>query len=153
VSVLTIDDLGSVFADALIEVISKSSGFSLCLLSAERDDILDEITGVMGLNGNKHSTIFISANEAAISTLCSFITGCPKEEITEQDIDDMICELVNMTAGNAKLRFCDSDYMFSLTSPFVIRGKSVVINTKKRTKVVSCLLGDGEISVKLKVVY
>jgi len=58
-----------------------------------------------------------------------------------------------MTAGSAKLRLSDPDYMFSLLQPFVIRGNDVSIVTKKITRVESGTLTDGKISIRFKVVY
>ena len=147
------DELGPVFADVLTEVVSTMSGFSLNVLSSERDAGFDERIGMMNLNGEKSGMLFISAGEADMRILCSFIIGVPKDEVTKDDIDDALCELVNMTAGNAKLRLSGTDYTFNLSPPFIISGKNMSIVTKKRTSVVSRVLGDGEISVKLKVVY
>lgn len=147
------DELGSVFADVTAEVVSTISGISLDVLSSESDDDFDEMIGLMNLNGKKSGMLFISAKEADIRVLCSFMMGVPKDEVTKDDVHDALCELVNMTAGNAKLRLSGTDYIFNLSSPFVISGKDMSIITKKRTCVVSQTLGNDAISVKIKVVY
>jgi len=152
-TISSVDELGSIFADSLLEVISKISGFSLEVLSSERDAEFSGMVGVMALNSQKRGMIFISAGEYNMRVLCSFMTGVPKNEVTKDDIEDALCELVNMTAGNAKLRINDENYAFTLTPPFVINGENMSIITKKRVHVVSRILGDGEIFVKLKIVY
>ena len=147
------DQLGFIFAGALTEVISTTSGFSLEVSSTEDDAGFDEMIGIMSLNGNNPGMLFISAKESAVRVLCSFITGVSQDEVTKDDIDDALCELVNMTAGNAKLRFNNAEQMFTLSPPFVISGKNMSFITKKKIRVISRVLRNGEISVKLKVVF
>ena len=147
------DRLGFIFADALAEVVSTTSGFLLDIFSPEDDADFDEMVGIMSLNGKNPGMIFISAEEFVMRILCSFMTGVPEDEITKDDIHDALCELVNMTAGNAKLRFNDVEQMFALSPPFVVSGKSMSLITKKRVNVISRVLGNGEISLKLKVFF
>jgi len=146
------DNLGLIFTDALAEVIGTVTGVYLHNEPSEADACFDEITGVMRLCGKKGGVLFISANEPDIRVLCSLMTGLQEEEATKSDIEDALCEFVNMTAGSAKLRLSDPDYAFTLSSPFVIRGKDITITTKNKTPVLSGVLGNGEISVKLKFV-
>ena len=147
------DQLGYIFAGALADVISTTSGFSLDIFPSEDDGCFDEMVGIMSLNCKKSGMIFISARESAIRVLCSFMTGIPEDEVTKDDTDDALCELVNMTAGSAKPRFNDAEQMFSLTPPFVVRGKNMSFITKKGINVISRVLRDGEISVGLKVFF
>ncbi|MCL2764648.1 MAG: chemotaxis protein CheX [Treponema sp.] len=152
-SIFTIEKLSYIFIDALTEVISKMAGFSFDVLSSEADNAFEEITAVMSLNGKNHGMIFISAKEDVMRIICSFMTGIPKEEITINDIEDTLCELVNMTAGNAKLRTNNTEQTYTLSSPFIINGENMSIKAKKGINIISRILGDGQISVKLKVVF
>jgi len=152
-SSFSIENLGYFFADALKEVVLTTSGFSFDILPPENDVAFDEMTGIMSLNGNGSGMVFVSAKEHAIRVLCSFMTGVQRDEVTKDDICDTLCELVNMTAGNAKLRFHDTQYMFSLSPPFVISGENVSMITKKGVHTISRILSDGELSLKLKVVF
>ena len=147
------DLIGSIFADALKEVISTTTGFSFEISSQEYDSGFEEMTGLMSLNGNNHGMVFISADETAMLRICSFMTGLHDNEITVKDVEDALCELVNMTAGSAKIRFNTTDDEYSLSPPFVLRGNNMSIITKKRVNVISMTLGNGEISIKLKVVF
>ena len=153
-SVTSLEDILSyIFVDALTEVISKMAGISFDVLSSEFDSGFDDLTGVMSLNGKSHGMLFISADENTMRVLCSCMTGIPGGEITKDEIEDALCELVNMTAGNAKLRTNNAEQMYTLSPPFVINGENMSINTKKRINVISRILGNGEISVKLKVIF
>jgi len=148
-----LDRLGDIYSEALSEVISTIAGIQLQPESQENDTELGDITGVMILKGTEHGLLYVSARVPDVRILCSHIIGIPAADVTDSDLDDTMCELVNMTAGSAKLRLSDTDYMFKLTQPFVIKGKDVSLVTKSITNVISCTLSNSEITVKLKVVY
>ena len=156
---LFIKELGTVFADALTEVISKVSGFMFEDMRPETDELdedahFDGMIGIMSLNANnKNIMIFLSAEEKTMKVICSYMSGVTQDEITKDDMDDALCELVNMTAGNVKLRIGGTDYIFTLSVPFAVNGGNMSIITKKRVNIFSRVLGNGEISVRLKIVY
>ena len=152
-SAFSAEQLGFIFSDALAEVVSTTSGFSLDVSSSEDDADLEDMVGIMSLYGKNQGMVFISAEEFVIRVLCSYITGIPEDEVTRNEIDDTLCELVNMTAGNAKMRFNDADQTFLLSSPLVIRGQNLSFITKKRINVISRVLRNEEISIKMKVFF
>jgi len=146
----TTDNLGNVFSNALMEAIATTTSVHLDDVSSETGDAcFFELTGVMSLCSKKGGILFITAKESDMRTLCSYMTGISLEEVTKEDAEDTLCEFVNMTAGSVKLRLSDPDYMFTLSTPFVIKGKDIAVATKSKTHVISIILGNGEISVKL----
>ena len=152
-----VEKLGSVFSSVLMEIVSTISGFSLEIFSAKdlsiNENEFDEMTGVMALSGKKSSLLFISAKEDDMRKLCSYMIGVSEEEVSKEDIEDSLCELVNMTAGSAKLRLSGSDFVFNLSSPFLLKGNNMNIKGKNKTRIISQVLRNEEISVSLKVVY
>ena len=152
-SVFTIEKLSYIFVDALTEVISKMAGLSLNLLSSEADNTFEENTGVMSLNGINQGMLFISARENTMRIICSSMTGIPENEVKTTDIEDTLCELVNMTAGSAKLRTNNLEQTYTITPPFILNGNNLSIKTKKRINVISRILGNEEVSLKLKVIF
>ena len=150
---LSAEMLGDIFAQALQEVIAKTTGFSLDVLSSEQDAGFDESIALMSLNSMKGGILFISSEEESMRTLCSFMEGDDKDEITKADMDDVLCEFLNMTAGNAKMRLNDTEYMFTLSSPLIISGNSISLAAKTRVSIISRTLGNGNISIRLKVVF
>jgi len=148
-----LEKLGHIYSSALTEVIATVTGIDLRVVSMESENNLGDIIGVMCLNGTKSGILFVSAKESDVRLICSRFIGVPVEEVTDDDVDDTICELVNMTAGSAKLRLSDTDYMFTLSQPFSVKGKDVSIVTKAITHVVAGTLSNDEISVKFKAVY
>jgi CheY-specific phosphatase CheX len=149
VNIETVKDLGRLFAEVLIEVAEKSTGCALQVKSSDQDAGLFGMTGVMNLNGQKQMLLFITMDVIAIRLLCSKMIGVPQRDVTADDMIDTISELVNMTAGNAKLRLGDTDHKFSLTTPFTITGSNVSVVMKKRVNVISMAIGNDEISMKL----
>jgi len=147
-----VHDLGLIFSDALAEVIATVTGVYLQCKPPEEDTGFEEITGVMSLCSKKGGILFVSAKESDIRVLCANMTGVSEAEVTKEDIEDALCEFVNMTAGSTKLRLSDPDHMFTLSSPFIIKGKDITIATKSKTHVISSVLGNGEVSVRLKFV-
>ena len=145
--------IGEIFADALIEVASKSLNLTMNVLSMAADSELFDIVGAMNLNSKKSGMVLISANEADMRKICLYMTGSAENEVSIEDVWDALCEIVNMTAGNAKVRLHNSDYMYALTPPFVICGENISIITKKRSQVISRVVGNGDISLKMKILY
>jgi len=63
-----------------------------------------------------------------------------------------MCEIANMTAGNAKLRLSDTDYAFNLSTPFALMGQNMALTVKTKTYLFSKKIGNNEISLNLKFV-
>ena len=143
----------NVFAETLSEIVTTVSGISLNTLPAAADAGFDEIIGVTNLIGSKAGVFFVSANEEDIRIISSFMTGTPKDEVTKDDINDTMCEIVNITAGNVKLRVSDTDYRFTFTVPYAICGQSMSIVVNNSVQIFSSVLKNDEISLKVKLVY
>ena len=126
------------------------SGASALVLN---EDFVGDFVGAMNLNSKKSGMLFISADERDMRVFCSYMIGVAVDDVTMEDITDVLCELVNMTAGNAKALLSDSDYMYSLSSPFALCGNDLSLIFKKRANVISKVLGNGDISIRLRIVY
>jgi len=146
------DMLESIFSHALVNVVATVSGFALDILPQESNTDIDEIAGVMCLSGKKQGLLFISAKEKDVRLLCSYMTGTFPEEVAVADLKDTMCEIANMTAGNAKLRLSDTDYAFNLSTPFALTGESMALTVKTKTYLISKKIGNNEISLNLKFV-
>ena len=149
------NDLGIIFADSLAEVVYTVAGIELSVMPPNHDDsfLSYEMIGIMHLNGKNCGMLFVSAAEASVRVLCAAILGMPQHELGKDDMRDTLCELVNMTAGNAKLRLGNTDYTFTLTVPFLISGEGMMIFTKKRERIISSVLSNDTISLCLKMIY
>jgi len=149
----TLENLGLIYTESLSEVISTVTGIHLNDVTRNHDKVFDDITGVMYLHGIKSGMLCVTAKEEDVRIFCSRIVGVSPEEIPPDDLDDTMCELVNMTAGSAKLRISDTNYLFSLLQPFVIKGTLLSLVTKNITQVETGTLTDGEVTISFKVIY
>jgi len=145
--------LETIFSDALINVVTTVSGFALEVIPRENSTDIDEIAGVMCLSSKKQGLLIVSAKENDARLLCSYMIGVFPEEVTADDIEDAMCEIANMTAGNAKLRLSDTDFAFTLSSPFALKGQNMALTVKSKTFLLSKKLCNDEISLNLKFVY
>ena len=147
------EELSSIFAGALSEVIVKTTGFSIFIMPLDYETSLDEMTGFMNLNGKNQGLIFITAGVETMRLISSYMTGTKKEDITKSDMEDALGEIVNMTAGFAKLRFGYMEQSYTLSPPFVIQGNNMSITTKKRINIISRVLKNSDIMLKIKLIF
>jgi len=152
-SSLTLGQVGQIFTDAMINVLSTSTGLDFTVTSEEADIALNDMVSFLSLYGENNGMLFISASEKVSLTLCAQMTGTKASEIIKSDVDDALCELTNMVAGNAKLRFNNAGTVYTLSPLFLVRGSSMTITSKKRVTLVSRTLVCDKMSIKLKVVF
>lgn len=81
-----------------------------------------DISGVMALAGERKGVIMISFFESYAKKIISSIMAVPEDEITEEDENDGVGELINMIAGGAKARLGESESSFYLSAPSVVTG-------------------------------
>jgi len=146
-------DVGSIFSDALTEITSTVTGLKLSVTSEETDLDFDEISGFMSIYGRKSGFLFVSATEEVFRILCSKMTGMSDDEITRDDAEDIACEIVNMTGGNAKVRLMNTEDAFDITQPIVTTGDKMTLIAKRKTHVISRTLSADAVSLKLKIVF
>ena len=139
---------GQIFVSAVSHVLRVSTGCSFSLQPDESSPRFSALTGVVCLNGKNKGMLFISLEENVLRHLTSRFTGAPEEEINEADQADVLCEIVNMTAGNAKLQLNETDFYFSFAPPFVIKAQDMTIMIKNRVRLDSFTLSDGDREIK-----
>ena len=146
------EELGSVFSEVLVQIVSTVSSIAIAPSSCESSYDCEELTGVMALNSKEGGVLMISGNKTGMCRFCSMMLGVPENEVSEEDMVDALCEVVNMTAGSAKLRLVGTDFMFTYSSPFVIKG-GMSVTVKEKTRVITKLLTGNELTLKLIMVY
>lgn len=117
-----LSEVEKAFSAAILDVIATMAGLmpqkAPVPVTVERG-----ITGAMTLVGKKSLLATISMPVDTAGILVSYMTGIYISELTGEDICDGVAELVNMVCGRAKTMLADTDYSFTLTSPFVITGE------------------------------
>ena len=146
-------DLGSVFSDALIEIVSTVTGLKLNVTSDDIDLDFNEITGLMSISGKKSGLLFVTASENDWRILCTKMTGTDKADVTRDEAEDVACEFVNMTGGNAKIRLINTENAFEISQPIVVTSENMKLIAKRKTYVISKTLRCDDVTVKLKIVF
>jgi chemotaxis protein CheX len=81
-----------------------------------------EVTGIMALAGEKKGAMLISLHEELARNIISSIIAVPASDLSEDDMNDGVGELVNMIAGGTKARLSDYEEDFLLSAPTVVLG-------------------------------
>jgi len=117
------------------------------LLKKERTTTGD-ITGVIGLAGDKKGTLCVSFNEKGAINLYEHLTGEKNTDVTP-DVVDSIGELTNIISGQARKEFEALGLNLKAAIPMVIVGKNVELNFISKTPIVAIpfafSLSNGEV--------
>lgn len=126
--------LGQCFMRAFQDVMLTMTGLAVAEIDGEANYGNDagEISGLMVLTGEQNILITLSMSADTATTLMSYMTGSPAEELPPRELYDGVAELVNMVAGQAKTLVAAGSCRFKLTSPFTVVGKDHFIVPKNR---------------------
>ncbi len=87
-----------------------------------------EVSGIIGLAGNKvRASLAITFPKAVILEIMQRLFGEAQDTIDDQ-VNDLVGELTNMTTGGAKRLLADAGYDFDMSVPVVVSGTSHLIN-------------------------
>ena len=86
-----------------------------------------DVTGIMGLVGDKKGTICISFREKGVLFIVKTLLGLDCESVTPEVVD-AVGELTNIISGQARKEFEKGNINLSAAIPMVVVGKSVELN-------------------------
>src|SRR5262249_17192761 len=81
-----------------------------------------DVTGIVGLTGDKHGSLAVSFTEAAILQVVSNMFGEACKEMND-DVRDAVGEITNMICGDARRILAEHGHPFQAAIPTVIDGK------------------------------
>lgn len=81
-----------------------------------------EVTGIVALTGRTQGMVALSVSRDIANRAGMTLVGEPPEN--ENELTDIVAELTNMVAGNAKANL--SEYGMSMSIPTVVSGNGVV---------------------------
>jgi chemotaxis protein CheX len=105
------------------------------LLKAERVTSGD-LTGIMGLAGEKKGTMCISLTDKGAIFVVKTLLGVDYESITP-DVVDAIGELTNIISGQARKEFEKTGINLKAAIPMVVVGKNLELNFITKIPIVS----------------
>lgn len=86
----------------------------------------DVVSASIGISGHVEATIVMSMPAAAADTTAATLLGMELAELTPQDRDDAIGEIVNIVGGNVKGILSDDTGALTLSLPVVSRAQLTV---------------------------
>lgn len=95
-----------------------------------------DVTGIMGLAGDKKGTVTISLREAGARFIYKTLVGEECDSIN-QDVVDAIGEITNIISGQARKEFEKSGISLNAAIPMVIVGKEVEMNFITKIPIIS----------------
>ena len=95
-----------------------------------------DVTGIMGLVGDKKGTVAISLREKGAKFVYKTLVGEECESIS-QDVVDAIGEITNIISGQARKEFEKNDINLNAAIPMVIVGKEVEMNFITKIPIIS----------------
>jgi len=116
------------------------------------DDQSNDIIGVIGLTGTAQGTVALKFPVKTALTVVGRMVGTEFKEV-DTSIADGVGELVNIIAGNAKVKF--KGHKISISLPTVVRGGVYKLNFPAAVRMTVPFtggLGDFEILVSFKPV-
>ena len=90
-------------ARAVSHVTSTMLGFSVAPVDNRPPAALMWRTATLSIPGRQPICVALSSNESGCAALGAAMFACPSEKLDPSMIDDSLCELVNMTAGQIRL--------------------------------------------------
>jgi chemotaxis protein CheX len=90
----------------------------------KKDDVArGDVSGVIGITGEKNGTIYVTFDESCILKIVSNMFGEEMKEINDE-ITDAVGELTNMISGQARKELEEIGKVFHGAIPSVITGKN-----------------------------
>jgi len=95
-----------------------------------------EVTGIMGLAGDKKGTVAISLRDVGARFIYKTLVG-EECDTVNQDVIDAIGEITNIISGQARKEFEKNDINLHSAIPMVIVGKDVEMNFITKIPIIS----------------
>ncbi len=83
------------------------------------DPIVLEYTGIIGISGARKGSIYFTTEKAQLESLARIMLGT--EEISAEDIKDLVGEIANTISGNLRQIF-GADFLISV--PVIVEGQA-----------------------------
>ncbi len=111
-----------------------------------------DVSGVIGLIGEKNASVSISFTEMCIVKIVSSMLGEEYDSLND-DIKDAVGELTNMISGQARKMLDEIGYKFDAAIPTVIVGKNHVISHASRGPMIAIPFNTADGSFTIEVCF
>jgi CheY-specific phosphatase CheX len=148
--------LSEAYTRSTINVLETLCGYTdiqICTSSTQDNSRVEDIIGIMGINGRIiGSTLIIIPHDSAVN-LISKMSGSEPEELSNVEVGHGIAELLNIICGNAKTIVSETEYSFQLTVPRIITCRDYRISDSDDTPAVRLFFRNDEVRFQLYISY
>lgn len=110
-----------VFIDSVVNYFAQLHDENIVIdtpfLQENHVPVLSDYTGVIGITGNNKGLVYFTA---PMSLLHQMLTSMKESDQSEDNLVDLVGEVANTIAGNARTEFGDE---FNISVPLVFKGK------------------------------
>ena len=129
------------FIDSTVQVIKTMTGSDVRrtdLFLKKSYSMFGDVSGVMGLAGATEGVVVLTFHQELAFLLVSKIVGCNPDDLSVEEVNDGIGEIINMISGNAKTVInSSSPHGFAISLPTVIHGHGHQIAHKRNQPVIA----------------
>ncbi len=127
------------FVDGTVQVIEtmtkeKTSRTSMFLKT--NYSMFGDASGVMGITGETEGVVVVTFHRDLAFHLVAKMVGCGEDDLSVEDVNDGIGEIINMIAGSAKKTLSGTDFAFDISLPTVIMGHGHQIAHQRNVPVI-----------------
>ena len=126
------------FVNSVKQVLNITAGEDIekhQLFLEQSADIPGEISALINIDGDLRGKIAVSFEREYARTITSKIIGCEESELSDEDVQEGMGEIVNQVTGKVRTDLWNFGYRFQISIPEIINGPISQIQTKEITPV------------------
>jgi len=149
---VTMLDLESCLGKAVAEVLATMLNYQAIVVPRSDNRITPGLSAIVGFGGKISGFIALHLTLEGACTLASGLLGMGFDEV-DDIVSDAMGEVVNMLAGGLKKYACQSEELFKISIPSVIRGNDYSTHAPKDSeqRILSVQAGPCSLTVQLVV--
>ena len=127
------------FIDQTIEVIqtmAKEKPVRNSMYLKTNYTMIGDVSGLMGITGETEGVVAVTFHQDLAFDLVAKMVGCSPDDLSVDDVNDGIGELINMIAGSTKKNLSGTRYEFSISLPTVVMGHGHQIAHQRNVPVI-----------------
>jgi len=113
------------FIDATFDVIKKMINCEVKhkdMFLKKNYAMFGDISSVMGITGDSEGVIAVTFHQDLAFSLIAKMAGCDEDDLSVDDVNDGVGEIINMIAGSAKKIVTETNMSFDISLPTIIMG-------------------------------
>lgn len=149
----SLGDLSRQYAQSVAEVVETTADISLALQDGASPCEDAAYVAIACLQGEESGILALRSNADTLRILTAYMTGLSEDEVTEDDLQDCLHEIINMTIGIVKTKSSAQDAKHQIAAPFVLTGEGVRFLYKRHAMHAVCHLAGDALFIEMHVFF